>query len=201
MHRILFAALSAAMALSFFSCSVEYDTIIDNSDDVPEFILWNASIERYESGICRVRAKAGIVEQYKQKNIYYAQDVECDVFAEDGAPQTKGAFGFAAADIDNELYTFFDSITVDNYSENTGVRAESLKWSGKSGLLASDAGSVVTITRQTEDADQTSDGAENDGNELSTAFSFTGYGFSADSNRRTYQFSDISGTIDSGDQL
>jgi LPS export ABC transporter protein LptC len=174
------------------SCSIQYQTIADNSEEVPEFTLRNASVSRYEQGVLRVTASADLVEQYKKKNIYYAQNVECEIFEEDGTLQTKGIFGFVAADIDNKVYTFFDSVTVDNYSEKTSVRAETLKWSGKTGLLASGRESTVTIIREAED----NSSQENpEGN--ATTFSFTGSGFSADSNKRTYRFSEVSGKIDS----
>jgi hypothetical protein len=178
----LFSVIAAACIC--VSCAIQYNTIEDNSDVVPEFILKNATVSRYENSVLRVSASATQVEQYKQKNIYYAEDVSCAVFAEDGALQTEGSFGFVAADTDNEVYTLFDSITVDNHTENTGVRAESLKWSGKTGLLASGADSIVSITRISGE---------------STSFTFSGRGFSADTFKRTYTFTGISGTINSGE--
>jgi hypothetical protein len=192
MNRVSFFAVLCAAVLSA-SCSIQYQSVADNSDAVPEFTLRNASVSRYEKGVLRVRADAALVEQYKNKNVYYAQGVECEVFADDRALQTKGMFGFIAADIDNELYTFFDSVTIENYSEETSVRAETLKWSGKTGLLASAKESTVTITRQNADAGNFEGEIPAGG---SISFSFTGSGFSADAKKRTYRFSDAAGRID-----
>jgi LPS export ABC transporter protein LptC len=172
-------ALTAALFMfGCVSCAIQYNTIEDNSDNVPEFMLRDAVVSRYENSQLKVRADAGLIEQYKQQNIFFAQNVACEVYADDGTLQTTGAFGFVVADTDSEVYTLFDNISVENHAENTSVRAEQLKWSGKTGLLASGNDSPVTIIRAGE-----------------TAFEFSGVGFSADTFNRTYQFSGVSGTI------
>ena len=195
------------------SCAIQYDTIVDNSDEVPEFVLANAKISRYEKSKLRVSVNAAMVEQYKQQSLYYAKDVSCEIFSEEGELQTEVSFGYAAADTGKEIYTLFDSITVNNYAEDTMVNAESLKWSGKTGLLASRENSEVVITRhslessvQRDDEDNVEEAvlagepepapeAASDG----SPFVFSGQGFHADVFRRTYRFSGVSGTIESGE--
>jgi len=174
-----FALFACAL---FASCSIQYNTIEDNSDRVPEFVLEQASVSRYENSLLKVSANASRVEQYKQKNIFFAQDVSCEVYDETGELQTTGSFGFVVADTDSEVYTLFDQISINNYAENTSVRAEELKWSGKTGLLSSGSGSTVTIVRTSE-----------------TAFEFSGIDFTADTFNRTYQFNIVNGTITSGE--
>jgi hypothetical protein len=93
------------------------------------------------------------------------------------------------------------------------VNAESLKWSGKTGLLASGENTEVVITRHSLEPPVRRDdesGAEeavlvgepepppeaaSDG----SSFVFSGQGFHADVFRRTYRFSGVSGTIENGE--
>jgi hypothetical protein len=217
-NRPCFFALCASIFV-LISCAIQYDNIVDNSDEVPEFVLANAKISRYEKSQLRVSVSAALVEQYKMQSLYYARDVSCLIFSQDGELQTEVSFGFAAADTGRELYTLFDAITVNNYAEDTMVNAESLLWSGKTGLLASGKTDEVTITRVTltpPSSEQQEAQTEGDlelrvlagepepapaleETQESSSFVFSGHGFFADAFRRTYQFTGVSGTIESGE--
>jgi LPS export ABC transporter protein LptC len=180
--RSLAAALAAVLCgVCFFSCAIHYNAFEDNSEVVPEFVLEDAAVTRWENAVLRVSAKAGRVEQYKRLNTYFARDVSCEIYDEKGGLQTTGAFGYVSANTDKELYTLYSDIVVENRSENTTVRAQSLRWSGKSGLLASAKDDAVTISRAGE-----------------TPFSFTGSGFAADTFNHTYRFKSVSGRITTG---
>ncbi|MDR1786452.1 MAG: LPS export ABC transporter periplasmic protein LptC [Spirochaetaceae bacterium] len=166
-----------------FSCEIHYNTFEDNSNQVPEFVLENAVITRWEKSVLRVSARAAQVEQYKRQNVYFARDVSCEIFDEEGALQTTGSFGYVSADTDTELYTLHGDIGVENRAEQTSVQAQALMWSGKTGLLSSSGGDRVTIRRTGE-----------------TPFSFTGTGFAADTFNRTYRFTAVSGNIATGEE-
>jgi len=179
--RLFPAVSAAALCAALVSCEIHYNSFEDHSADVPEFVLENAVIERYEKSLLRVRAGAALVEQYKRQNVYYARDVSCEIFDEAGELQSTASFGEVSADVDAELYTLHGAIRVENHAENTKVAAEALQWSGKTGLLSGDARGSVTIERGG-----------------TAPFSFTGRGFSADTFSRTYRFRAVTGRIDSG---
>jgi hypothetical protein len=183
MNRLRFAGLALPLvAWAFSGCAINYETNIDNSATVPEFVLENASVTRWEDSTLRVMASAAMVEQYKSQDVYYARDVSCEIYDEAGELQTVGAFGFVSADTKEELYTLHGNINIENRAEETSVRAQSIIWSGNTGLLASAENDSVTISKSG-----------------STPFSFTGKGFQADTFNRAFRFLNVSGTIVSGE--
>jgi hypothetical protein len=159
------------------SCEIVYDDTPDSSSTVPEFRLKAAKVSRYENNLLTAELSAKTVEQYKKSSAIYGQDVEFRMF-EDGAETARGTCGLILADNDNDNYVLFDGINFDNTRDSFAIQAESMRWSSKQGILASGADTKVTITKTR---------IQGGGGDNST-FTLTGTNFSADGNRRSFDF-------------
>lgn len=177
--RFATPAVIAAAAM-FLSCSLKYDEEVDTAAVVPELQFTNSRFTRYEDNRKSMSISAALLEQYKNGNSTYAKDASFTTWNEDGSLSTSGRCGLLSSNSDDEIYTLFDSIELENHEQNFKIQAESLKWNSKNEQLVSGRKEKVRLIRDDVDME--------------------GTGFSASGVSRTFSFtSGISGTITTGE--
>ncbi len=160
----------------FLSCSLNYGTEQSSEATVPEFSFTNAVFNRYENGSTSISLQAEKLEQYKSDGSSYAQNAEFKTYSKDGKLDTEGFCQLLASNTKNEEYSLFNGISINIYSQDLKLNAQSLHFNGKTEQLTSDKNETVTIERK------------------NTIIS--GKGFSASAVSKTYSFENqTSGTI------
>lgn len=168
---LVFPALLLAV-----SCSLNYGTEQDSEASVPEFTFTRAVFNRYENSKISLSLQSERLEQYKSDGSSYAKNAQFKTYTKDGDLDTDGFCSLLAAHPDDEIYTLFDGISINIYSQKMTLKADSLRFNGKTEQLTSGEDEVVSIER---------DGT-----------SAAGRGFSASGVSRKYSFAEqISGTV------
>lgn len=172
--------LKTSLVFSFLclavSCSLNYGTEQDSEASVPEFSFTEAVFNRYEDSKISITLQSEKLEQYKSDGSSYAKNAQFKTYTKEGTLDTDGFCSLLAAHPNDELYTLFDGISINIYSQKMTLTAESLKFNGKTEQITSGENEVVSI--------------EKDG---TTA---TGTGFSASGVSRKYSFSEqVAGTV------
>jgi hypothetical protein len=206
-------SFAGALALcALFACSLNYNPISDETGLTPEFQLDDAKITRYENGQLTAELDASVLEQYKRSSIIYGSGIKFTVYDEDGKKIGSGKCGLLAADNENEYYILFDSIVFANERDKFEIQADELKWAAKSGSITGSDNGLVRIIKSRSGANNGDESAESDEDwELENAeaedteadgstFELSGSRFSADRNKRTFEFGrQINGAIQTGD--
>lgn len=160
-------ALSSLTALS--SCSLKYGMTMQSEDNVPEFVFQDVQFDRYEDGSKTLGMTAERLEQYKDGKSMYAKDMAFELYS-DSEVSNSGKCGYLAADTKNEKYVLYDGIEVENVKDGLTVKADSLKWNGKTEQLTSSRNDVVTIKK----GDTVLQGSGFSASALSKKFVFSG---------------------------
>jgi hypothetical protein len=171
-------AVGLTALLLLCSCEIVYDDTPDSSEKVPEFRLKSAKVSRYEDYALTAELSAESVEQYKKNTAIYGEKVGFRMY-EDGAEIGHGTCGLILADNDKDNYVLFDGIDFDNTRDSFAIKAESMRWSSKQGILSSGKDTKVTITK-------TRTQGEGDGD--NSTFTLWGTEFSASGNLRSFDF-------------
>lgn len=127
--------LAIITAFLFFSCSVQYGMRSgDDEDEVPEFVFEQASMKRVQKGEVTVELKTQKIEQYTGGKNVYAQNAQFVTMAK-GKTSTEGSCNLLAVDSENEEEMLFGDITLFNNERGISIKADSIKWNGKSEQL------------------------------------------------------------------
>ena len=185
MHKknstIIFFIMPVLLLTAPVSCSLKYDEVTDTTDSVPEFVFRNARYSRYENSKKSIYLSAGLLEQYKKDSASYARNAVFSTWDKNGTLDTEGKCYLLGINLNEEIYTLFNDILIKNTSQNFKIRAENLRWNGKTEQLTAGADETVYITK--------------DDVELS------GKGFSASGVNRNYRFSSsVNGTMTTKDE-
>lgn len=167
----------------FLSCSLNYGTEQSSESTVPEFSFKNAVFNRYEDGTTSISLQAEKLEQYKSDGSSYAQNAKFKTYSKSGELDTEGFCQLLASNTNNREYSLFNGISLNIYSQDLKLQAQSLHFNGKTEQLTSDRNDTVTIERNNT--------------------VIQGKGFSASAVSKTYSFENqVSGTIkdDSSDE-
>lgn len=160
----------------FLSCSLNYGTEQSSESTVPEFSFKNAVFNRYEDGTTSISLQAEKLEQYKSDGSSYAQNAEFKTYSKSGELDTEGFCQLLASNTNSKEYSLFDGISLNIYSQDLKLQAQSLHYNGKTEQLTSDRNETVTIERKNT--------------------VIQGKGFSASAVSKTYSFENqVSGTI------
>ena len=130
----------------FFSCSLKYGMTIQSEENVPEFVFQDVQFDRYEEGEKTLGMKAEKLEQYKDGKSMYAKDIEFEI-CNNSEVTNSGKCGYLSADTKNERYVLYNGIEIENTKDKLTVKADNLKWNGKSEQLTSSRNDVVTIQK------------------------------------------------------
>lgn len=129
------------------SCSIKYDTTVEVSDVVPEFVFEDTKIIKYEDKKIRTEITAKKLEEYKGSNEAYATEINFSVYDSNAEVTTEGQCGYLYADTDKKLYQLYDEIQIKDVSENTEFYADAIKWNGKTEQLISRKTDKVKIKK------------------------------------------------------
>ncbi len=161
---------------AFLSCSLNYGTEQSSEETVPEFSFKNAVFNRYENGSTALSLEADKLEQYKSDGSSYAQNAKFKTYSKTGELDTEGFCQLLASNTKNKEYSLFNGISINIYSQDLKLQAQSLHFDGKTEQLTSAKDEAVTIERKNTIIE--------------------GKGFSASAVSKTYSFiSQVSGTI------
>ena len=159
-----------------FSCSLNYGTEQSSESATPEFSFTDAQFNRYEDEQISINLEAEKLEQYKSDGSSYAKNAQFKTFKKDGGIDTEGFCSLLAADTSAKNYSLFDGISINIYSQELKITAQSLHFNGKTEQLTSARDEEVTIGRKGTD--------------------ITGRGFSASGVSRTFAFENqVTGTV------
>lgn len=142
--RILLAAIFFAI---FAGCSVDYGTVSDSEDFVPELMLDDARFSRIEKGQTTAQVSSERLEEFKGSGKVFAQKIQFETKNADGETTATGKAGLMRADTDAELYEFFEGIEIRSETHNVNISGESLKWNGKTEQLVGERGKEITIEK------------------------------------------------------
>ncbi|MBQ9495626.1 MAG: LPS export ABC transporter periplasmic protein LptC [Treponema sp.] len=163
------------------SCSLKYTEGVKNVEQtVPEFIFNDALLVRYEDGHEKLSLSAEKLEQYKGGNDTYASNMQFAAFDAAGTIETEGSCRLLAFNAREKKYSLYDNIELINYPRHVVIRADELRWNGKSEQLTSGRSDTITIVK-----DNTM---------------IIGSGFSASGVSNTFVFTGVvSGTVETDD--
>ena len=131
----------------FLSCSLNYGTEQSSESTVPEFSFKNAVFNRYEDGTTSISLQAEKLEQYKSDGSSYAQNAKFKTYSKSGELDTEGFCQLLASNTNNREYSLFNGISLNIYSQDLKLQAQSLHFNGKTEQLTSDRNDTVTIER------------------------------------------------------
>ena len=142
--RIFLAAIFFAI---FAGCSVDYGTVSDSDDRVPELMLDDARFSRIEKGQTTAQVSSERLEEFKGSGKVLAQKIQFETKNANGETTATGKAGLMRADTDAELYEFFEGIEIRSETHNVNISGESLKWNGKTEQLVGERGKEITIEK------------------------------------------------------
>lgn len=142
--RILLSAIFFAI---FAGCSVDYGTVSDSEDFVPELMLDDARFSRIEKGQTTAQVSSERLEEFKGSGKVFAQKIQFETKNANGETTATGKAGLMRADTDAELYEFFEGIEIRSETHNVNISGESLKWNGKTEQLVGERGKEITIEK------------------------------------------------------
>lgn len=157
-------------SLLFLSCSIKYDSTVEISDVVPEFVFEDASVIRYENKKVKITVEADKMEEYKDSSETFAKGVDFSAYNDNEELTTEGQCGYLFADTDKKIYQLYDNITLNSITEKTKFYADEIKWNEKTEQLTSGKSDSVKIEK--EDTIMVGSGFSASG--VSKTFSFTG---------------------------
>lgn len=142
------ATLLLAATFAFFTgCSVDYGTISESEDSIPELMLDDADFSRIEQGRTTAHVSSERLETFKGSGKVFAQNIQFETKGPDGETSATGKAGLMSADTDAELYEFFGGIEIRSETHNVNISGESLKWNGKTEQLVGERGKEITIEK------------------------------------------------------
>ena len=147
-EQIMKKFLLLFVSLSFFAgCSLKYGTNYQDEENVPEFIFTDANYSSYENNKKTMNLSAGRLEQYSDGKSMYAKDVNFQVMDKEGEVTTQGSCDLLSSDTEEEQYTLYDNIEIENKKDDIKVSADTLRWNGKTEQLTSSRNDTVTIKK------------------------------------------------------
>lgn len=171
-------ALMLFVLLTLSSCTLRYGQQVNSEDSVPELTFTNVHMTRYEDAQPSLKLNASQIEQYKNSSLY-AKDSAFTTWDKNHSVETEGSCTLLGMDTNQEQYTLFNNIIINNHPEDMQIQADSLRWNGKTEQLTSGETDRVTISKED--------------------IQLTGTGFSASGISRQYSFSGkVTGTVTNG---
>jgi len=158
------------VSVLFLSCSIKYDTTVEVSDVVPEFVFEDAALSRFENKKIKAQVEAEMLEEYKDSSETFAKGVAFSSYDDKSKVTTEGLCGFLYADTDKKIYELYDNIELNSVSEQTKFFADVIKWNEKTEQLTSGKSDMVRIEKK----DTVMFGSGFSASGVSKTFSFTG---------------------------
>ncbi len=129
------------------SCSLKYSDEVKAENKNPEFVFSNTKVVRYTDKIKTTEIDAKKIEQYKDTNASYAQDVQFQTFNKESQVDMEGSCGLLMANTDSGLYELYDSIKLYSKEHNVNFFANVLKYNSKNEQLTGSRSDTVHIEK------------------------------------------------------
>jgi LPS export ABC transporter protein LptC len=157
--------------LLFLGCSFDYGNTPVEDTNQPDIVMENVEYVRVRSADPVVRFQARRAERYEKRQFMELQDFSFEQFESHGEDvNASGRAGTASVELDSGNIRLGDGVSIAVDSEDITIETEMLSWQDKERLLTGEEEGAVNILQ--------GNGA-----------SFTGWGFSANVRRRTWEFS------------
>ncbi len=191
-HAVLFASVLIFLA-GFISCSLKYDQEEIFSNSAPEFTFKGLELNRIEEGKHTATLTAQKLEQYRDDDAIYASNVAFTIYNSDAKISVTGSCSLLSADAHNKYYFLDGDVDVNSHEQNIQVKADRIKWNGKTEQLVSGEDDNVTIGTGVMD---NSDEYARPVNPVSSRINIEGTGFSASGVSMSYVYENhVQGTI------
>lgn len=178
------------------SCSLDYGTKDDDESSAPEFIFDDIQMVKIENGKKDSVIQADKMEQYRNIDAVFAQNVTFTVYNDEEKISIEGLCGLLSADNDNDIYTLSGEVEVTAYEQNLQIECSSLRWNNETEQLTNGKNELVTITSGLKNQDSSYAKPEK---VTENSLVMTGYGLAASGVSRTYTVSQqVEGTIITG---
>lgn len=135
------------MSCSLISCSLKYDEEVNADNISPELEFENVRYKKYEENSISSEIQAEFIEQYKGDGSAYARNAEFKAWNKDTELTAEGSCTIMSLNSDTETYILLNDININNLEQNFRIKAENLKWNGKSEQLTSSESDTVYLSR------------------------------------------------------
>lgn len=182
--RSVFVFVSIASFL-FPSCSFNYGRDVLAVNAIPDMVLNDVNIDRYENARISIGLQARTLEIYDTDRVWVAEGISFVQYAPDGTGEieSEGFAGIMLVDDKEEVYSLGEDTEVHLISDNLFLKASDLRWSKKTNQLSGSRSAEVEI-------------AKDDGSVI------RGTGFYADTLNRSYELlQNVSGKFVTGEPL
>lgn len=126
----------------FFSCSLKYKAPPYNEENTPEFVFETSDFTRVTDGKMEANVKSSVLEQYRGGAIY-AKEANFVSYNSEGEVSGEGKSDFIFYDDLRKKGFLFGSIYIKDLKNDLFLRADELRWDGKSmQLVGSEKGNV-----------------------------------------------------------
>jgi LPS export ABC transporter protein LptC len=154
----------------FFACSFNYGETEQDNEDQPDIVMKDVEYVRMRDGYPVVRFSAEEARRFEKKQSMKLDHFRFEQFETRAeSVNAVGNAGLASIELDSGNIHMQDGVRIEVESEDLAIATASLEWRDKERHLSTGEADQVAITR--------SDGT-----------SFTGWGFSADTRRRSWEF-------------
>jgi LPS export ABC transporter protein LptC len=169
--KILFLAHCLFLGtVFFFACSFDYGEGGQDNEDQPDIVMKDVEYVRMRDGYPVVRFTAEEAQRFEKKQAMELDQFKFEQFETRAeSVNAVGSAGLASIELDSGNIHMKGGVRIEVESEDLNIATTTLEWQDKERQLSTGEAERVDITR--------SDGT-----------SFTGWGFSADARRRSWEF-------------
>lgn len=138
--------LSLCIFFFFTSCSLDYASIDTEKSSSPEFVFYDADFTRTEENKKIMHMTASQLEQYSGLDAMYIENASFTMYNSDQEPSITGSCGLLSANMDTDIYHFFQDVHIISYEHDAEVTAENLRWNENTEVLSSELADTVNIS-------------------------------------------------------
>ncbi|MDR0708582.1 MAG: LPS export ABC transporter periplasmic protein LptC [Spirochaetaceae bacterium] len=162
----------------FFACSFDYGEAAQDNENQPDIVMKDVEYVRMRDGYPVVRFSAEEAQRFEKKQAMELEQFKFEQFETHAETvSATGNAGLASIELDSGNIHMKGGVRIEVESEDLAIATTTLEWQDKERQLSTGEAERVDITR--------SDGT-----------SFTGWGFSADARRRSWEFKNgVEGTF------
>jgi LPS export ABC transporter protein LptC len=154
----------------FLACSFDYGETGQDNEDQPDIVMKDVEYVRMRDGYPVVRFSAEEAQRFEKKQAMELDHFRFEQFETHAENVSAvGNAGLASIELDSGNIHMKGGVRIEVESEDLAIATATLEWQDKERQLSTGEAERVDITR--------SDGT-----------SFTGWGFSADARRRSWEF-------------
>ncbi|MDR1587879.1 MAG: LPS export ABC transporter periplasmic protein LptC [Treponema sp.] len=168
--KLLFSACCLLFGIVSLACSFDYGEAAQDDENQPDIAMKDVEYVRMRDGYPVVRFSAEEAQRFEKKQAMELDHFRFEQFETHAeSVSATGNAGLASIELDSGNIHMKGGVRIEVESEDLAIATATLEWQDKERQLSTGDAERVDITR--------SDGT-----------SFTGWGFSADARRRSWEF-------------